>query len=108
MNETSVPASVRKSHPSLVFAGVDTHKQLQVVAVIVVGETFVATRSLPTTRGGKGSLGNGFSDECHAAVRAALSVRTIDLQFPAFRSPRALRLMPGLLAWTLLGVAPER
>jgi hypothetical protein len=35
--------------PTLVFAGVDTHKELHVAAVIGAGETMLGTRSFPTT-----------------------------------------------------------
>jgi transposase len=38
--------------PTPVFAGVDTHKELHVAAVIDAGETVLGTRSFPTTRTG--------------------------------------------------------
>ena len=38
--------------PTPVFAGVDTHKELHVAAVINAGETVLGTRSFPTTRTG--------------------------------------------------------
>ena len=38
--------------PTPVFAGVDTHKELHVAAVIDAGETVLGTRSFPTTRAG--------------------------------------------------------
>ena len=49
---TSMPESARKSQPPVVFACVDTHKELHVAAVITPGETVLATRSFPTTRAG--------------------------------------------------------
>ncbi|MFJ5979297.1 IS110 family transposase [Pseudarthrobacter oxydans] len=46
--ETSEPDQARTP----VFAGVDTHKELHVAAVIDAGEKFLGTRSFPTTRTG--------------------------------------------------------
>src|SRR3954451_7808639 len=39
-------------HTTPVFAGVDTHKELHVAAVIDAGETVLGTRSFSTTRAG--------------------------------------------------------
>ena len=50
---TRTPAtSDRDQAPTPVFAGVDTHKELHVAAVIDAGETVLGTRSFPTTRAG--------------------------------------------------------
>src|SRR5213595_2099991 len=40
----------------VVFAGVDTHKELHVAAVIDAGETVLGTRSFSTTRAGYRAL----------------------------------------------------
>ena len=49
------PRQPRRQHSSVstpVFAGVDTHKELHVAAVIDAAETVLGTRSFPTTRQG--------------------------------------------------------
>ena len=50
--ETSDPDQA----PTPVFAGVDTHKELHVAAVIDAGETVLGTKSFPTTRTGYRSM----------------------------------------------------
>ena len=50
---TRTPATSDRDQASTpVFAGVDTHKELHVAAVIDAGETVLGTRSFPTTRAG--------------------------------------------------------
>ena len=47
---------VRTRPDRVVFAGVDTHKELHVAAVIDSGETVLGTRSFSTTRAGYRAL----------------------------------------------------
>jgi len=61
MTSMSPTASTRqrysKSHPDrVVYAGVDTHKELHVAAVLDAGETVLGTRSFSTTRAGYRAL----------------------------------------------------
>jgi transposase len=51
MTRTPATSDPDKAPPP-VFAGVDTHKELHVAAVIDAGETVLGTRSFPTTRTG--------------------------------------------------------
>jgi transposase len=60
---TRMPPPLPASHPSMtpatspvVIAGVDTHKDLHVAAVIDTGETVLATKSFSTTRAGYRAL----------------------------------------------------
>ena len=46
----------RSSPDRVVYAGVDTHKELHVAAVIDAGETVLGTRSFSTTRAGYRAL----------------------------------------------------
>jgi len=59
---TRMPDPSSASHPltrstsPVVIAGVDTHKDLHVAAVIDTGETVLATKSFSTTRAGYRAL----------------------------------------------------
>lgn len=49
---TRMPDKADLDQDRRVFAGVDTHKELHVAAVIDTDDTVLATRSFPTTRTG--------------------------------------------------------
>ena len=108
----SMPNPTRRVHATstmsrVVVGGIDTHKDLHVVAVIDTAETVLGTHSFSTTRAGYRALVKWlrtFGEVTKIGVEGNRQLRSRDLPAPDRRRPRGVGGRPA----RAVGSPPQR